>query len=93
MKKILLTLLILTISSPAFAGTKLIAHTEGMVCDFCVRGIEKMLGKKDEVESIEVSMDNQTVIVNLHDGKNLSDDEVLQIILDNGVSALRVERE
>ncbi len=70
----------------------IMAHTEGMVCDFCARGIEKLFGKRDEVSSIDVSLENQTVTIYLNDGKDISDEEVIQIIKDNGVTTTRVHR-
>lgn len=70
----------------------IIAHTEGMVCDFCIRGIEKVFGKKDEVLSVEVSLENQTVTLTLKDGKDISDEEVIKIIKYNGITTTKVHK-
>lgn len=93
MKKLtLLTLTFLTLSNPAYAET-VRADINGMVCDFCARALEKVFGKQDKVENIDVNLDTKVVTINFTEGQTLDDDKITKFINDAGYSVEEIRRE
>lgn len=98
--KILVGLFVFSLSTTAFAasttpaenGPSWVAHVEGMVCDFCAQGLLKALGKKDSVADIEVSLEDSTLTVHLHEKGALTEKELAKIIKDNGFSVSKITR-
>jgi len=94
MKQILtLTLMVccLALSSQAKAQD-IVAHVEGMVCDFCARGLEKTFGKINEVEAVAVSLEQGTVTIDMKEGYTIPDATITKLIQDNGVTTTKIER-
>ena len=102
MKKLLLTTLMATALASPMAYTKhagishdgktIIAHVEGMVCDFCARGLEKTFGKKDEVNHIIISLEQGAVTIQMNPDHDLADEEIIEIIKDNGINTTSINR-
>ena len=44
---------------------------KGMVCSFCVQGVEKKFGSEDAVEKVEVKLDESKVLLWIKDDQNL----------------------
>ncbi len=86
MKKILLVpLLAVVLSSPAFAGgNQYSLRIDGLACPFCAYGIEKRLSAIEGVESIETDVRSGQVIVTLAEGKTLSEQVARQAVKDAG---------
>ena len=80
-------------ASPTTAGETVIAHVEGMVCDFCARGLEKVFGKKDEVSDIIVSLEYGTITINMKPDQDLTDTEITRLIEGNGINTTSIQRE
>lgn len=90
MKKLILTmalLISLSFSAPVFAdhsdGT-VYASVNGLVCDFCARALEKVFGKQEAVESINVDLDKKIITIHFNEGENLNDNVITQLITDAG---------
>lgn len=64
----------------------------GMVCDFCARGLEKTFGKVDSVKDITVSLEKGMISINLVDNGKLDDEKITQLIKDNGISVVSIKR-
>ncbi len=84
MKKILLSLCLLTLASPAVAADKkacaaeqAIATVDGMVCDFCAQGLIKTFMKEDAVEKVDIDLTSKEVKISLKPGQKI-DDSVIQ---------------
>ena len=84
MKKILLSLCLLSMASPAVAAEKkecanreAIATVDGMVCDFCAQSLIKTFMKEDAVEKVDINLTSKEVRISMKPGKNL-DDAVIQ---------------
>ena len=95
MKKIVLLLLSLSLLAiPVYAEEKadVIANINGMVCDFCARGLEKVFDKEKRVEKIDVSLEKGTVAIFFEEGKSLSDEEIKKLIENNGYSLEKISR-
>ena len=89
MKKFFISLFIvslLTINS-AFAdhpeGTVKV-DIYGLVCDFCARALEKVFGKEQAVDNIDVDLENKIVTIHFVDGGHLDNDIIRQHIIDAG---------
>ena len=64
MKKFIVMLFVLTLMPMSVWAESYTLTVEGMVCDFCVQGIEKKLNKefKDQkIKDINVDLNNKTV--------------------------------
>ena len=80
MKKIILSLCLLTLTAPALAADKkectskqAIATVDGMVCDFCAQGLIKTFMKEDAVEKVDIDLTTKKVSIAMKPGKNLDD--------------------
>lgn len=70
MKKLLVTLLLLTITQGAFAESKKACFTvEGMTCAACTVTTKAAIKKLDGIESISVSLDDKKAEVLYNDAK------------------------
>ena len=70
---ILLFIFIISLDKHSLAQDKnltIYAYVNGLVCDFCARALEMTIGKKDEVESINVDLKDKV-------GKGVSSSEIL----------------
>ncbi len=75
------------------AGETITAHVEGMVCDFCAQGLEKLFGDTEAVERTIISLENATVTLQLKPGATLADTEITRIIQENGIDTTSIIRE
>lgn len=90
-------LLIATILSVGLATTTL-AETvhvgvNGLVCAFCVKGIENSFKKIDAVESVKVDLDEKLVTIVTKDGKSIDDATIKQTIIDAGYNTTTIHRQ
>ena len=97
MKKLLLTTaLLVSLSMPAFAahpGGTVYADVNGLVCDFCARALEKVFGKQEAVESINVDLDEKVITVHFNEGQSLDDETITQLITDFGYNVQEIRHE
>lgn len=92
MRKIILTFALVTLSSPALAGTIAVAHVNGMVCDFCAQSLTKLFSKEEAVEDIKVDLDSKTVTINIKDGQELTDEKINELIVYSGYEVDGIDR-
>ena len=67
-----------------------IVGVEGMVCDFCARGIEKTFKKDKFVRKVDVDLANGQVLVAYSLDKMIDQREISQKILANGQNVTAV---
>jgi len=88
-------LLILT-ALPAFAADNkkddIIVKIDGMVCDFCAQSLQKVFGKEDSVNGIDVSLDDQTVTIDTKQGQDLSDEKIKELVEWGGYDFVSITR-
>ena len=65
---------------------------QGMVCSFCVQGVEKQFKKQESIEKVEVDLEDSLVSIWLKEGKELSDDTIDKLIKDSGYNVESIER-
>ena len=64
-----------------------IINVQGMVCDFCARGIEKAFLKDTKVKKIDVDLVNGKVVIAFSLSKKIEFEEIKEKILMNGQNA------
>ena len=64
-----------------------IVDVQGMVCDFCARGIEKTFNDDKDVKKVQVSLDKGKVLIAYAMNKKVDLDEIKNIFLSNGQTA------
>ncbi len=79
-------------SSSAFAGDVVKINVNGMVCDFCARAIEKVFGKQEPVEAVDVNLTDKLITVTMKDGRNMDDEAITKLVNDSGYAVASIER-
>lgn len=93
MKKIILTFAFI-FAFMSVAHARSVVNVNGMVCDFCAQALEKVFGKKEEVSSIEVNLDDQTVIIHYSEGLGpLSDEEIGKAVYWAGYNIVSIQND
>ena len=64
-----------------------VVDVNGMVCDFCARGIEKTFYTDNDVKKVKVSLAKGKVLIAYSITKNIDLDEIRNIFLKNGQTA------
>jgi copper chaperone CopZ len=64
-----------------------IINVQGMVCDFCARGIEKAFLKDIDVKKIDVDLENGKIVIAYSLNKKIEFKEIKEKILMNGQNA------
>ena len=65
---------------------------KGMVCSFCVQGVEKKFSGEDAVEKVEVKLDESKVLLWIKDDQNLTDDAINNLIKNAGYNVESITR-
>ena len=65
---------------------------KGMVCSFCVQGVEKQFKKQDAIEKVEVDLEDSLVSIWLKEGQKISDAKIDSLIKDSGYNVESIER-
>ncbi|MFT4705501.1 MAG: copper chaperone CopZ [Bradymonadia bacterium] len=73
-------------------GYDVLLHVEGMVCQFCASGIERLMDREDHVDGFDVDFDGAVVLVSIVDGQTLSDEDFERIIRRAGYTLTGLER-
>ena len=64
----------------------------GMVCSFCVQGIEKKLRALPETQAVKINLGQHLVDVTLRPGQVLSDAQLRKLIRDAGFDVREIKR-
>jgi len=73
-------------------GDSLRLHVDGMVCSLCAYGVERRLGKLDQVERVKVELDSGLVVVLLNPGAPVSDSTLSEEVRRAGFALRGVQR-
>ena len=65
-----------------------VVNVNGMVCDFCARGIEKAFMRDKSVKKIDVDLERGKVLIAYKKEKEIDFDEIKNKILVNGQNAI-----
>ena len=67
-------------------------QVNGMVCDFCARALEKVMGRRDEVAGIDVDLDKSMVVVAMNSGMTIDDSTMTALITDSGYDVVSIAK-
>lgn len=82
----------LLLASPAFAEEKSYKiNIEGMHCNMCVYRVTKSLKKLKQVKDVKVSLDDETAVVRLNDGEDVTAEALNEAVEDSGYKPNGVE--
>lgn len=85
MKRFLIVPLLLLWSLTAIAGgTQYVMRVDGLACPYCAYGIEKKLKQIEGVEKIDVDLEKGLVTVNVREGVELTEPQMVQLFKDAG---------
>ena len=65
---------------------------KGMVCSFCVQGIEKKFTAEKGVEKVQVDLDLSTVYLWIKDETSLKDKRITAIVQEAGYNVKEIKR-
>lgn len=65
-----------------------VVNVQGMVCDFCARGIEKTFKKDKRVKKIDVDLSKGKVLIAYNNSQEIKFDDIKEKILINGQNAI-----
>ena len=65
-----------------------VVNVQGMVCDFCARGIEKTFTKDKNVKKIDVDLSKGKVLIAYNNNQKIKFDDIKEKILINGQNAI-----
>jgi copper chaperone CopZ len=68
-----------------------VVSVQGMVCDFCARGIEKTFKKDGNVISVDVDLNKGKVLIAYSEGSEINFDDIKEKITANGQNATNLE--
>ena len=90
MKKIYLTLLLIFISTNAFAAQTQIAQVNGMMCIKCQKMVTKALQAASPNATVKVSWPEGVAVSSFTDKSNLTDDAYKDAIAGTGFEVIKV---
>lgn len=93
MKKIVFATAFILLPPTLAMAEEVKARVSGLVCAYCVQGIEKAFKKEEAVEHVAVDLDNGLVTVHTKGKGDLPDDKVKSIITEAGYTVTGIERE
>lgn len=79
-------------ATPETAAHTIIADVDGIVCAFCVQGIQKIFQKKGKAEQIVISLELKKVFVTEKKGQSITDDEFRETIRQAGFKTQGITR-
>ena len=68
-----------------------VVSVQGMVCDFCARGIEKTFGKDKRVSKIDVDLASGKVLLAFSMAVDIDEADITQKILNNGLNITEIQ--
>jgi cation transport ATPase len=96
MKTIIILLTVLILINPLNSHAEEACKDEinvkvnGLVCDFCARALEKVFGKRDDVNGINVNMNTGLVKINMKQGQTIDDTTLTKLIVDSGYNVAEI---
>jgi len=93
MRQFIYITVLLFLSLKSFAdNNKIDIDVDGLVCEFCAVTIEKGFVKKTEIQEVIVDLEAGKVFITFTDGNNLTDEEITDVIVNNGYNVAKINR-
>ena len=84
-------IMIMMLVNTAFASDIKI-QVKGMVCDFCASTMETAFKNNANVKSVDIDLKTKKINLDLKQSKTLSDQENKNIVKNQGLLVLKIER-
>ena len=65
---------------------------DGLACPFCAYGLEKHINALEGIESIEIDIDEGTILVTMAEGAEIDEADLRQAVNDAGFTLRKVEQ-
>lgn len=78
--------------TPGNSDAGVVITVKGLVCEFCVKTIEKVLRKQDAVKDVSVDLKTAEVRVSFKEGRNIGDERIKELLKDAGYEADTIKR-
>ena len=72
-------------------NTIVVVSVQGMVCDFCARGIEKSFSKDKRVSKIDVDLASGKVLLAFSEANEIDSADIRKKILNNGLNTTDIQ--
>ena len=72
-------------------NTIVVVSVQGMVCDFCARGIEKTFSKDKRVSKIDVDLASGKVLLAFSEANEIDSADIRKKILNNGLNTTDIQ--
>jgi mercuric ion binding protein len=92
MMKTLWIAAMLVMGSQAAPAATIEMKVHGLVCGYCVQGIEKILRENPATADVFVSLEDKVVVVSTKDGRDIADADLRKAITDAGYKVVAIER-
>ena len=73
-------------------GTLVEIGVNGLVCDFCVRALEKVFMKRGEIAVMYVNLDDKRILFSFHNDADINDEALRKLFTDAGYSVTTITR-
>lgn len=77
---------------PARIGNTAVIAVKGLVCEFCVKAIEKVFIKQPEVERVSIDLDKAMATIVFKKGQTLDDAKIKALVKDAGYDVDEIKR-
>jgi len=86
------TLLLLAYTAIAGETADIDVTVKGMVCSFCVQGIEKKFKGESSVNNVKVNLDESLLSIWLKEEQSLSNERIESLVKDSGYNVAEIKR-
>ncbi len=76
----------------AAVGETILIKAKGLVCDFCVRALEKTSKKRPEIAGFSVDLTTKLIEIKLKKGSSMDDEAIQKFVTDAGYNIESIER-
>ena len=73
-------------------GKTIIADVDGIVCAFCVQGIQKIFHSKGKADEVVISLESKKVCVKEKEGQTITNEEFTETIRHAGFKTMAINR-
>jgi copper chaperone CopZ len=93
MRKFLITTVtVIVLATPALAET-IHVGVNGLVCAFCVKGIENSFKKQAAIDTVNVDLDAKLVTLTTKDAATMDDAKIKEVITEAGYTTTSIHHE
>lgn len=84
--------LFLVVSAKADEINSIEVEVNGLVCAFCAQGITSAFSKEPQTQDVLVSLEHRLVAIELKPGTQMSDERVIEVLVDAGYDVVGMKR-